>query len=395
MSSSLDGASSDLDLRGLNRYPDPHQIELKDLICQLRNDPSRGAPPLQPENLFVGVGSDEAIDALIRCFCAPGKGKLLTCPPTYGMYAVSAQTNDVDVVHVPLVPNPAGAPSPSNSKSYGSTDFYLDADAVAAKLTSDSAIKLVYLTSPGNPTASTLSHNAITQLLNHPTWNGIVCVDEAYIDFSPPSTSLAPLVTRYPNLVVMQTLSKAFGLAGIRLGTAFASPEVAQLLNNMKAPYNVSELTSQIACRALQPGSPHFSKMEKHRAAIVQQRERMVAELPRIPGVGRFRGGFDANFLLVEILDRPRGKPDSAVALRVYEQLAETKSVVVRFRGKEHGCEGCLRVTVGTEDEVTTFLQELGAVLNDVYGAGAMKPVANDETEAVERREMQENGVLA
>ena len=311
------------------------------------------------------------------------------------MYAVSAQTNDVEVVHVPLIPNPSGASSePSFSETAEhSTDFRLDVSTISSTLTAHPEIKLIYLTSPGNPTAALLPPRSLYQLVNHPTWNGIICVDEAYIDFAQPGASCAPLVTSYPNLVVLQTLSKAFGLAGIRLGAAFAGNEVAALLNNMKAPYNVSELTSQLAIRALSPGSKHVAKMEAHRSAIIAQRDRLVAELPKIPGIGRFRGGFDANFLLVEILGRPGGKPDSSVALKVYERLAETKGVVVRFRGKEHGCEGCLRVTVGTEEEVGRFLTELRTILKGIYSEGGGKDGMNAEAE--EKKEIEENGVLA
>ena len=308
------------------------------------------------------------------------------------MYAVSAQTNDVDTVHIPLIPNTSALPSLTTPPSPELADFHLDIPAIYQRLNADPSIKLLYLTSPGNPTASTLSRYSIEELLNHPTFNGIICVDEAYIDFSPPSASLATLVPKYPNLIVMQTLSKAFGLAGIRLGAAFCATDVAQLLNNMKAPYNISELTSQIATRALQPNSSHLQKMQVHREKLVEQRTRLVTELPKISGIGRFRGGFDANFLLVEVLDKPSGKPDSAVALRVYERLAESRGVVVRFRGKEHGCEGCLRVTVGTEFEVARFLSELRTVLGEVYRETDGDGLAGTD---VERREQEENEVIA
>ena len=163
----------------------------------------------------------------------------------------------------------------------------------------------------------------------------------------------------------------------------------------MKAPYNVSELTSQIGLRALKPDGPHLARMQEQRRAIIAQRERLVRELPQIAGVGRFRGGFDANFLLVEILDRPGGKPDSGVAMRVYESLAESKGVVVRFRGKEYGCEGCLRVTVGTEREVTRFLEEVKVVLEGIYSDGKSGPMTNGEAKREERREVEESGVVA
>lgn len=345
--------TSQVDFLGLNRYPDPHQIELKELFCRLRNTHTHTTKTLLPENMFCGVGSDEAIDALLRCFCAPGKDKILTCPPTYGMYAVSADVNDVDIVHVPLDPE---------------NGFSLQTSKILDKLSADSSIKMVYICSPGNPTAGLIRKEDIQQVLEHPTWNGIVIVDEAYIDFSPEGSSLAEWVLEWPNLVVMQTLSKAFGLAGIRLGVAFSSPEIAGLLNNMKAPYNISSPTSAIAIAALR--EENLRVMRQNREKILRQRQRLLKELPQIPGVGRFRGGTDSNFLLVEILDKPRaegGQPDNVTALHVYETMAGQRGVVVRFRGKEYGCQGCLRITIGTEKEVDRFLEELRSVLDQNY----------------------------
>lgn len=278
---------------------------------------------------------------------------MLTCPPTYGMYAVSAQINDLQVVKIPL----------DTARS-----FKLRPDAINEALSLDPSIKIVYICSPGNPTAKLIAKSDLQQILEHPTWNGVVVLDEAYIDFSPPGSSLAEWVTEWPNLVVMQTLSKAFGLAGIRLGAAFASPEVAGLLNNLKAPYNISSPTSTLAIAALQPRN--MAVMRSHRESIMQQRKRMLEELPKVPGVGRFLGGADSNFLLTEVLDRPRdrgGKPNNETAMAVYEGLAESKGVVVRFRGKEVGCLGCLRITVGTEEEVDKLLADLKVVLADVH----------------------------
>ena len=265
------------------------------------------------------------------------------------MYAVSAQVNDLEVVQVPL-----------------DTDnhFALRPAAINQQLSSDPSIKIVYVCSPGNPTANLVSKSDLKEVLEHASWNGVVVLDEAYIDFAPDGTSLAEWVTEWPNLVVMQTLSKAFGLAGIRLGAAFSSPEIAGLLNNLKAPYNISSPTSALAEAALQPKS--LEVMRSNRAKILQQRDRMLKELPQVPGVGRFLGGADSNFLLVEVLDKPRdqgGKPSNKTALTVYEALAEQRGVVVRFRGKELGCEGCLRITVGTASEVDKFLNEIRAVL--------------------------------
>jgi histidinol-phosphate aminotransferase len=327
---------------------------------------------LKPENLFVGVGSDEAIDALLRAFCIPGKDRILTCPPTYGMYAVSAQVNDVSIVKVPL----GSAP-----------DFNLDVPAVMETLSNEPDIKIIYLCSPGNPTGTLIPKADVQQILAHPTWNGVVVVDEAYIDFAPEDASLAQLAVEHPNLVVMQTLSKAFGLAGIRFGAAFTSPAIARVLNSLKAPYNISSPTSALASHALSKDG--LAVMNNHRDKLVQQRERLVRELANVEGVGRLRGGLASNFLLFEMLNAA-GQPDNVTALAVYEALAETKSVVVRFRGKEHGCTGCLRITVGTEEEVTRFLEALRRTLAEVRKTGGKVDGAEEES-----KEKAANGVVA
>jgi histidinol-phosphate aminotransferase len=334
-----------------------HQHPLKQLFCNLRNTHTHTDKNIGPENLFVGVGSDEAIDALLRAFCVPGKDKILTCPPTYGMYSVSADVNDVEIVKVPLDTE---------------NGFTLQPEKINAALAADPTIKLAYICSPGNPTANLIAKSDIQKVLEHPTWNGVVVVDEAYIDFAPEGSSLAEWVAEWPNLVVMQTLSKAFGLAGIRLGVAFTSPPIATLLNSLKAPYNISSPTSALATAAL--GNPaNLEVMRNYRERIITQRNRLLTELPKIPGIGRFRGGTESNFLLVEVLDKPAdqgGKPSNVVALAAYEGMAEKRGVVVRFRGKELGCEGCLRITVGTEEEVTRFLEEIKLVLGDMLGGG-------------------------
>ena len=293
------------------------------------------------------------------------------------MYAVSAQVNDLDIVKVPL-----------NTQD----QFSLNSEAINNTLSSIPSIKLVYICSPGNPTAKLIRKYDIQKVLQHPTWNGVVVVDKAYIDFAPDGSSLAEWVTEWPNLVVMQTLSKAFGLAGIRLGAAFTSPQIARLLNSMKAPYNISSPTSALASLALQP--EHLAVMKSNREKILQQRDRMQRHLPEIPGIGRFVGGADSNYLLVEILDRPQshgGKPSNEIAMALYERLAETRGVVVRFRGKEWGCEGCLRITVGTAEEVDKFLGEtksiLGELLENKSGLG------EGSTEAA--KEQHANNVLA
>ncbi|KAK0714875.1 histidinol-phosphate aminotransferase [Lasiosphaeris hirsuta] len=295
------------DLLGLHRYPDPHQADLKQLLCNLRITHAHTTKTLTPDNLFVGVGSDEAIDALLRCFCIPGQDRILVCPPTYGMYSVSAQVNDVGLVKVPLLPAPT---------------FALDTNAVCAVLSSEPHIKMAYFCSPGNPTGSLLAKADVERVLSHPTWNGIVVLDEAYIDFAPPSASLAEWVTEWPNLVVLQTLSKGFGMAGVRLGTAFAAAPVARLLNNIKAPYNIPTPTAALAKYAF--SSEGLAVVASNIAAITAQRERLLVELPRIPGVGRLRGGTSSNFVLYEMLDA-QGNPDNAAALAVYERLAENR----------------------------------------------------------------------
>lgn len=363
-----------IDFLGLHRYPDPHQPELKQLLCKLRNTHAHTTKDITPANIFVGVGSDEAIDALLRCFCVPGKDKILVCPPTYGMYSVSAQVNDVGLVKVPLLPAP---------------EFAIDVPTITSTLSSAEAgnIKLIYICSPGNPTGSLIKKEDVQSVLEHPTWNGVVVLDEAYIDFAPEGSSLAEWVAEWPNLVVMQTLSKAFGLAGIRLGAAFTSEPIAALLNNLKAPYNVSSPTSAIACQALQSGG--LEVLRRNRTSILEQRDRLLKEMPKVKGVGRFRGGAASNFLLVEILD-VKGKPNNATALQVYERLAENRGVVVRFRGKEHGCLGCLRITVGKEQEVTRFLKEVEAVIGQVHGEGSI-PSGKVE----ERKENEANGIVS
>jgi histidinol-phosphate aminotransferase len=366
--SSTNPSDPSINFLGLNRYPDPHQHELKQLLCNLRNTHAHTPKTITSANLFVGVGSDEAIDALLRCFCVPSKDKILVCPPTYGMYSVSAQVNDVGLVKVPLLSAP---------------EFGLDVPAIISALSGPEAvnIKLIYVCSPGNPTGELIKKEDLQKILEHSTWNGVVVLDEAYIDFAPEGSSLAEWVAEWPNLVVMQTLSKAFGLAGIRLGAAFTSPPIASLLNNLKAPYNISSPTSAIASQALEKGG--LSVMQANREKIINQRDRLLRDLPKVTGIGRFRGGVASNFLLVEILDT-QGKPDNVTALMVYERLAENRGVVVRFRGKEHGCLGCLRITVGTEEEVTRFLKEMQNVLEQVHSEGTKVNGAEEEEKEAE-----------
>lgn len=322
----------------LNRYPDPHQIELKKKIAAFRGH------GLKPENLYLGVGSDESIDSLIRAVCVPGKDKILTSPPTYGMYSVSADINDVGIVKVPL----------------DLETFELRPAEVLEALYADPQIKLAYFCSPGNPTGKQLNPEGILKVLEH--WhNGIVVVDEAYVDFCESYPSMAPLVNEHPRLVVIQTVSKSFGLAGVRLGMCFASEEFALILNSMKAPYNISSTTSQVAGRAFSPDSLQI--MKNYVGSIVAERSRLLAELSKIKGIGRHRGGTDANFLLMEVLSEDGSKPSNERALHLYNSLATERKIVVRFRGKEIGCEGCVRISVGTNEENSQLLREMADVL--------------------------------
>ena len=344
----------------LNRYPDPHQIDLKKQILAFRNKNfnrfvKKETPLLEADNLCLGVGSDESIDLLLRCVCTPGKDKLLICPPTYGMYSVCATVNDVELVKVPLtVP-----------------DFQTDNEKIVSTIESDSDIKLVYLTSPGNPTGKLIEPKRIIDLLEKlDNWNGFLVVDEAYIDFTQldpetsTSQSMSTLVNQYPNLVVMQTLSKSFGLAGIRLGVTYCSKELSYYLNSMKYPYNISSLTSDIATRATSAAG--LKIMKDTAKLIISQREYLLEQLQKLPGIGRNLGGLDSNFLLLEVLDKS-GAPSNDVAKKLYQRLAQTHQVVVRFRGTELNCTGALRVTVGTPAENETLLKKFSSCFEEIY----------------------------
>ncbi|KAF1798477.1 histidinol-phosphate aminotransferase [Mucor lusitanicus] len=324
----------------LNRYPDPYQSQVKERILKLRNLKST-------KNLFLGVGSDEVIDLLIRVACVPAHDKILITPPTYGMYSVCAQINDVQVVKSPLnVENGA---------------YQLDLDNLFDTLKSNPETKIVFLCSPGNPTGTCLGHKSIRAVLES-DFKGLVVVDEAYVDFvDHEEGSVATWVEQYPNLVVMQTLSKSFGLAGIRVGIAVGHPDVIQILNNTKAPYNIGTPSALVAAEALSDAG--LAKMYDYRKRLIDQRGVLIEKLPQIDGTGRILGGNDSNFVLVEILDADTKKPSNDRAQKVYSMMAEKLGVVVRFRGMEYGCEGCLRITVGTEEENVTVLDMLKKAL--------------------------------
>ena len=230
---------------------------------------------------------------------------------------------------------------------------------------------MIFLTSPGNPTSTLVPLSVVKQILDSPYFNGLVVIDEAYIDFAILSSpnepvSAAALMDDYPNLVVLQTLSKGFGLAAIRLGLALASPELVQILSNTKAPYNISAPTAALALRALAPES--LVGMRTKVQQLIRGREWLVAaleEFGRQGDLGNRVGGLDANFVMFPTLKRGTGKPDNVRAEKVYQKMAETEGVVVRFRGREPGCEACLRVTVGTDEENRTCVGKLRKVLEE------------------------------
>ncbi|KAI8865816.1 histidinol-phosphate aminotransferase [Ramicandelaber brevisporus] len=327
-----------------HRYPDPRHNTLKQRIVEIRGVPS-------VDHIFLGVGSDEVIDILTRVFCVPGKDKVLVTPPTYGMYSVTAAINDVSLVKVPLIVGDDASPSL----------FQLDVPAILKTLgEADGEIKLVYLCSPGNPTGTLLTRESITAILEAPeSQRSIIVVDEAYIDFAEPwnspnvtEMSSAPLVAQYPNLVVSQTLSKSYGLAGIRLGIAMANPSIITYLNNTKAPYNVSTTTANIAHKALS-ASGHQAMIASVKQ-IRAERDSIIQALTDIAnqyGTCRIVGANDGNFVMFRVLNKATGQADSKLAKVICTELAVTHKVVVRYRGDDYGCEGCIRVTIGTAEE--------------------------------------------
>ncbi|KZV98635.1 histidinol-phosphate aminotransferase [Exidia glandulosa HHB12029] len=324
----------------LHRYPDPSQVDIKSRIANLRFGDST-----KHDCVFLGVGSDEVIDLLMRVCCVPGKDRILTTPPTYGMYGVCAQVNDLGVTKVPL-------------RTEGGA-FQLQLDEIKKACSQDASIKLVMICSPGNPTGTLIPLEDIKSLLEFPDFKGIVVVDEAYIDFSAEDASAARLALEYSNVCVMQTLSKSFGLAAIRLGVAIAHPAIIQILTNTKAPYNISTPSALLALKALSPEG--IAAMQANVSKLIDSRTKLLTVLASSSytdlGVASPLGGNDANFILLPILNRQTGESDSARAQKIYKALAEEMGVVVRYRGGEVGCAGCLRITVGTADENEVFLR--------------------------------------
>lgn len=297
-----------------NRYPDPHQHKLKEEVSKIKG--------IGAEHIFLGNGSDECIDLLFRCFCEPGKDNVIICPPTYGMYEVSANINDITIKKAPLLDT-----------------FQLD--LIHLENLADSNTKIIWLCSPNNPTGNLLNREDVEAVLNN--FNGIVVIDEAYINFSRQKSFIQEL-TEYPNLVVMQTFSKAWGLAGLRLGMAFASTAIIEIMNRVKPPYNISQATQEIALQAVE----NVGQVNDMIVELVDMRNALAEVLAGMPGVEKVYPS-DANFLLVKIKD----------ARNVYEFLL-TKAIVVRDRSKVKLCEDCLRITIGTEKENTDLVDALG-----------------------------------
>jgi histidinol-phosphate aminotransferase len=301
--------------RWYNRYPDPHQWKLKEAIGRVKGIP--------PAHIFLGNGSDECIDLLFRAFCIPGMDNVIINPPTYGMYEVSARINDVEVRRAVLL-----------------DDFQLD--LVHLETLVDARTKLIWICSPNNPTANSMNRQDIEIILNN--FPGLVVIDEAYINFSRHRSFLQELAD-YPNLVVLQTMSKAWGLAGLRVGMAFASEAVIDVYNKVKPPYNISQATQELALKALEEVG-QVNEMIRLLVTLREQLSRDLAELPLVLNVYPS----DANFLLVRTTD----------ARGIYEYLLRD-GIVVRDRSKVELCEGCLRITVGTEQENAELLRALRA----------------------------------
>lgn len=288
-----------------NRYPDPLQWKLKEKIGAIKNVP--------PERMLLGNGSDECIDLLIRAFCDPGKDHIIICPPTYGMYEVYAHINDVPVKEVPLRP-----------------DYQLDLERLEAAV--DEHTKLIFFCSPNNPTGNSLYREDIEMVLHN--FDGIVVVDEAYINYSR-QRSFIPELDELPNLVVMQTFSKAWGLAALRLGMCFASKEIIDILNKIKPPYNIGQAQQELALQALD----HLEDVNAMIRETVNERAVLERELSQLPIVQQVYPS-DANFLLAKMYD----------ATDIYNFLKE-HGVIVRNRSNVLLCDDCLRITVGTPEQ--------------------------------------------
>jgi len=307
---SLDANENPFDHKNLNRYPDPYQRKLKQKISELKG--------VKESSIFLGNGSDEAIDLLIRAFCEPREDSILIFTPTYGMYQISADINAVETVEIPLT-----------------NDFQIDVES-ASKIDA----KVTFICSPNNPTGNDMDTQIVESILR--TSKGLVIIDEAYIDFSK-RKSWTERLEEFPNLVVLQTFSKAYGMASIRLGMAFANEEIVSILNKIKPPYNVNGLTQNYALQALENKEAVLSEID----TILQERQGMKMALLKLKEVRKIYPS-EANFLLIEI--------DRAKVL--YQHLAE-KGIVVRDRSSQ--VEHALRITIGTPKENKTLIENIKA----------------------------------
>jgi len=296
-----------------NRYPDPLQYKVKKRLSEIKGVPIR--------NIFLGNGSDEAIDILFRAFCNPGVDNIIIVPPTYGMYQVSANINDVALKRVPLT-----------------AEYQLDLEGIAEAI--DEHTKLIFICSPNNPTGNSINRDDVETLLAN--FNGLIVVDEAYINFSRQKTFIQEL-TEYANLVVLQTLSKAWGLAGLRVGMAFASEEIIEVMNRVKPPYNINEASQQLALKALE----NVDQVNDWIKETLKERDNLVLALKNFDFVLDIYPS-DANFILVKTTD-PKA---------IYNFLVQ-RGIIVRDRSKVELCEGSLRITVGTPNENNILIKSL------------------------------------
>ena len=296
----------------LNRYPDPKQKILKNALSTLKN--------IAANNIFIGNGSDEVIDLAFRIFCNPGKDKALTFSPTYGMYDVSANVNDIDLIKVPLT-----------------SSFQINIDETKPYL-KDECLKLIFICSPNNPTGNTINTTDIEYILNN--FNGIVIIDEAYIDFSP-GDSWNTKLGEYPNLIVSQTFSKAWGLAAARVGIAYTNENIINLFNKVKPPYNVSELNQKAAVKAL----GNYSEFKKNKQVILDEKETLTVALQGLSQVKKVYPS-DANFILIEVED----------ANGIYNDLVSKKIII---RNRNSIIRNCIRITIGSPEENTKLISTL------------------------------------
>jgi histidinol-phosphate aminotransferase len=296
-----------------NRYPDPYQKQLKEKLAFVKQ--------IAANQIFIGNGSDECIDILFRTFCEPGKDNIIICPPTYPMYEVSANINDIAVQKAPLL-----------------SDYQLNVAHIEQLVNANT--KIIWICSPNNPTGNSLDRIDIETILNH--FDGIVVMDEAYINFSKQKSFVQSLID-YPNLVVLQTLSKAWGLAGLRLGMCFANPEIIGYMNKVKAPYNINIVTQELALQALE----EVGQVNDMIKLLVDMRNALAQVIASMPNVIQVFPS-DTNFLLVKI---PHAR-------KLYEFLM-SKGIIIRDRSALELCEDSLRITVGTEQENTLLVDAM------------------------------------